>query len=163
MADTLDAPGASPTGANLRPARPEDLPEALALLGEASLPLHGVAEGFAGFVVAQAGTRIAGIAGLERHGSEGLLRSVAVAPEWRGRGLGAALTQEVLRVARGAGVTAVYLLTDTAAEFFPRCGFRPIERDQVPASIRASAEFAELCPASSTVMVWTPSSVRSAG
>lgn len=155
---TGDAP---PTGVILRPARPEDLPEVLSLLTQAGLPAQGVAEAFAGFVVADAGIRIAGVAGLERYGNDGLLRSVAVASDWRGRRLGGALVQLVLRMARDGGFSSVYLLTETAEDFFPRYGFRVIERSSVPASIRTSAEFADLCPTSSTVMVWTPGSTLS--
>ena len=132
--------------------RPEDLPEVLTLLEEAGLPASGVAEALEGFVVAESGGRLAGVAGLERHGNDGLLRSVAVSPEWRGYGLGGALTREILRMAEREGIATVYLLTETAAEFFPRYGFRRIERSEASGALRASAEFAELCPASSTVM-----------
>ena len=136
----------------LRPMRPEDVPEVLTLLEEAGLPACGVAEALEGFFVAEAGGRLAGVAGLERHGRDGLLRSVAVSPAWRGRGLGGALTLEILRMAEHEGLASVYLLTETAGEFFPRYGFQRIERSEACDAVRASAEFADLCPASSTVM-----------
>ena len=43
-------------------------------------------------------------------------------------------------------------LTTTAERFFPRFGFERITRDDVPASVQASIEFREACPASATVM-----------
>ena len=93
------------------------------------------------------------MAGLERYGRHGLLRSVAVSPAWRGRGIAGALTEEILATAEREGLEAVYLLTETAADFFARHGFRRIERSAVAESVRASAEFTALCPASAVVMV----------
>ncbi len=137
----------------LRVARPEDLPVLEALLAAAGLPTEGVAEWLPGFVVAEHEGRIVGVAGLEVYGADGLLRSVAVAEEWRGRGLGSALTAEVLAGARRDGLRAVYLLTETAENYFPKHGFRRIARSEVPEPVTHSVEFRELCPASSTVMV----------
>ena len=142
-------------GVVLRPMRPEDLDVVLSLLHGASLPLHGVAEAVEAFIVAESAGGIAGLAGLERYGRHGLLRSVAVSPEWRGRGLGGALTEEILATAEREGLEAVYLLTETAADFFPRYGFRRVERSEVAEGVRASAEFTHLCPASSVAMVRT--------
>ncbi|HZJ70895.1 MAG TPA: GNAT family N-acetyltransferase, partial [Planctomycetota bacterium] len=63
-----------------------------ALLAAAGLPADDVSEaGLEGFVVAVRGERIVGAAGLELHGDAGLLRSVAVAGDERGAGLGSAL------------------------------------------------------------------------
>ena len=137
----------------LRPMGPEDLDRVLDLLREASLPLQGVAEQPDAYIVAESAGEIAGVAGIERYGRNGLLRSVAVSPAWRGRGLGGALTEEILATAERESLEAVYLLTESAADFFPRYGFRRIGRSEVAEGVRASAEFAELCPASSIVMV----------
>lgn len=139
----------------LRPARPEDLPAVLALLEAAGLPTAGVAEWLPRFVVAEGAGGLAGVAGLEAYGDDALLRSVAVAEGWRGRGLGGRLTDAVLASAAAAGVRTVYLLTETAEGFFPRHGFRRIPREEASAAVRASAEFRELCPASSAVMART--------
>jgi amino-acid N-acetyltransferase len=54
--------------------------------------------------------------------------------------------------AHDAGVETLYLLTTTAAAFFAELGYERIERESVPAPIRESAEFGELCPSSATVM-----------
>jgi amino-acid N-acetyltransferase len=136
----------------LRPAQPEDLADVLALLEQAGLPVAGVEESFERFVVAEHDGRIVGVAGLEVHGSDGLLRSVAVADDWRGRGLGGALTEEILLRCSRDGLTAVYLLTETAASFFPRYGFVRIERESASDAVKQSAEFRELCPSSSVAM-----------
>jgi len=44
------------------------------------------------------------------------------------------------------------LLTTTAADFFPKFGFEPIARADVPASVQSSIEFTSACPATATVM-----------
>lgn len=139
--------------ADLRPSRPEDLAPVLLLLEQCDLPVAGVADSFEHFVVAEEDGTLAGVAGLEVHGTDGLLRSVAVRADRRGSGLGGALTEEIVTRCALEGLCAVYLLTETAARFFPRYGFRRITRSDVPDSIRSSAEFRELCPDSAAVMV----------
>ena len=137
----------------LRPARPEDYAAVQALLESAALPTAGVDGWFDRFVIAESAGRIVGVAGLEVYGADGLLRSVAVADDWRGRGLGDALTTMILQAAARDGIKDVYLLTTTAAEYFPRHGFRRIDRESASDAVKSSLEFSELCPASSVVMV----------
>ena len=137
----------------VRRARPDDLQGVLALLDADALPRAGVAEAFDHFQVIEVGGRIVAVAGLEVHGNDGVLRSVAVHPNFRGRAWGSRLTEAAIRSARSAGLSRLYLLTTTAEDFFPRFGFRRTERDAAPAAIRASVEFAEACPASAVAMV----------
>ena len=136
----------------LRPAAPADLPAVERLLASSGLPLDGVREALPAFVVAQAGDDIVGVAGLEVCSDNALLRSVAVAPEWRSHGLGRALVTRVLSDAEARGLRALYLLTTTAERYFPSFGFHPVARDEVPADVRETAEFRSACPASATVM-----------
>lgn len=137
----------------MRPAAPSDAPAVLALLEAAGLPAEGVEAHLSGFLVAEADGALAGVAGLERYGDAALLRSVAVAPSSRGTGLGGLLTSRALESAAGGGARAVYLLTTTAEEYFPRHGFRRIARDAVPAAVRKSVEFTTACPSTAAVMV----------
>ena len=81
-----------------------------------------------------------------------LLRSVAVDSAWRGRGIGHQLTSAGLDLARSLGAGAAYLLTTTAGDFFPRFGFAPIERAEVPDDVKGSIEFGSACPSSALVM-----------
>jgi amino-acid N-acetyltransferase len=93
-----------------------------------------------------------GLVGLELFGDVGLLRSLVVAPQRRGRGDGLALVKHAEAQARSRGVGALYLLTTTAEDFFTRQGYRRAERAAAPAAIRTTREFAGLCPASSAFM-----------
>lgn len=146
MTDTLIA------GANLRPAQAADLPGIERLLTTSNLPLAGVAGALPGFVVAEHEGAIVGTAALELCRDDALLRSVAVAPEWRSRGLGRALVTRVVADAEARGIRALYLLTTTAEHYFPSLGFRQITRDEVPTDVRMTEEFESACPASAVVM-----------
>lgn len=136
----------------VRPAAPADLGEVEQLLTASGLPLDGVREALPTFVVAEAGDAIVGVAGLEVCRETALLRSVAVRPEWRSHGVGRALVTRVISDAEAKGLRALYLLTTTAERYFPSFGFRTIQRDDVPAEVRETAEFRGACPASATVM-----------
>jgi amino-acid N-acetyltransferase len=138
----------------IRPARAEDREAVEALLVRTNLPPDGLDEQFGdAYAVAEAEGRIIGAAGVEVYGGAGLLRSVAVDAAWRGRGLGAALTRERLAWAAARGLEEVYLLTNTAEGYFPRLGFVPAERDEVPEAVRGSLQFTAVCPSSAAVMV----------
>jgi amino-acid N-acetyltransferase len=142
-------------GTTLRIATPGDEPAVAALLTASALPLDGVHEALPCFVVAEDAGEIIGVAGIEACGVTGehaLLRSVAVVPAWRSRGLGRVLVTRAVAEAEARGTKALYLLTTTAEGYFPSFGFRTIARDVVPDDVRATAEFTSACPASATVM-----------
>ena len=137
----------------LRAARPSDLGAVSSLLALCSLPTEGVAEQFGeSYAVAEHAGEIVGVAGVERHGPHGLLRSVAVAPQWRLAGVGSALVRDRLQWSEEAGMRSLFLLTTDAARYFHRYGFRVVARDVAPAALHASREFSEICPASARLM-----------
>jgi len=111
-----------------------------------------VSDALPSFVVADLGGDLVGVAGLEACCDNALLRSVAVRPEWRSRGLGRTLVTRVIDDAERRGLNALYLLTTTADRYFPSFGFERIERAEVPDDVRGTAEFRDACPASATVM-----------
>jgi amino-acid N-acetyltransferase len=136
----------------LRPARGNDLPAIEHLLVDAGLPLEGVSASLDTFTVAESGRAIVGVGGLELCGDDALLRSVAVAPEWRSRGLGRMLVTHLIADARSRGLHGLYLLTTTAERYFPSFGFVRIERTAAPAAVRETEEFRDACPASAVAM-----------
>ena len=140
------------SAAKLRAAHVADLPAINHLLATSQLPLAGVAESLPGFIVAEADGAIVGTAALEVCCDNALLRSVAVVPEWRSRGLGRALVTRVIADAEARGLRALYLLTTTAEHYFPSFGFREIARADVPADVQGTEEFRSACPASAVVM-----------
>ena len=136
----------------MRPATAADRPAILDLLRAQDLPLDGLDPELAGFQVLEEAGRLVGVAGLETYGDWGLLRSVAVAGDRRGAGLGARLTRAVLEEARARGLEGVYALTTTAAGYFPRLGFEEVDRAAVPEPVRGSAEFTTICPSSAVAL-----------
>ena len=144
------------TAATIRPATAADASAVEALLTGSNLPLNGGREALGCFVVAHDDGRLVGVAGIEECGVRGehaLLRSVAVDPAWRNRGLGRALVSRAIALAESRGAKALYLLTTTAEHYFPSFGFTTTSREAVPDDVRSTAEFQGACPASATVMV----------
>jgi amino-acid N-acetyltransferase len=160
--DALLQPGVIPTQlVQYRRARASDWPKIQELLQNASLPTEDAVDHLDQFTVGVAATDLVVTGGFEHHGANALLRSFAVAPQLRGRQHGKTLLQHVLRNAAAAGVTNVYLLTETAAPFFERLGFRFLERKDAPPAIRNTQEFKQLCPASARLMARPLSNVDS--
>ncbi len=142
-----------PAGLSLGPPVDGELAAIEALARTQGLPAEVVRAAFPdAYVVARREGAVVGVAALEAHGASGLLRTVAVAPAERGRGVGLAVIADRLTAARALRLDSVYLLTTTAAPLFRRFGFLDAERASAPAALAASPEFAALCPASATCM-----------
>ena len=137
----------------VRAARADDMTAVERLLTAAHLPAGGLAEQFGpAYAVAEADGAIVGAEGIEQYGDAGLLRSAVVRDDWRGRGVGDMLTRDRLAWAERAGLQELWLLTTTAADYFPRFGFTRADRATAPDAVQASREFAEACPASAVAM-----------
>ncbi len=132
--------------------RSEDVEELFQMLAGNHLPPDGLREHLSTTLVARQDGCVVGSAALEVYPDAALLRSVAVTPSLQGQHLGRRLTEAALDLAREHEARAVYLLTTTASEYFPKFGFERITRDEVPAAVRTSIEFTSACPASATVM-----------
>jgi len=96
---------------------------------------------------------IIGVVGVEMYQESGLLRSLVVHPAYRGTGLGSLLTRKIESFAWHNGVKTLYLLTMTAADFFPKIGYEVTQRDNVPESIRKTEEFNNVCPVSAVCLL----------
>ena len=94
-----------------------------------------------------------GFGGLEVHGKDALLRSVVTLPPVRRTGIARAIVAALETEATIAGCRAIWLLTTTSADVFARLGYGGCDRAEVPEPIRATRQFAALCPASATAMV----------
>jgi amino-acid N-acetyltransferase len=136
----------------VEPAGEPDLPAVLNLLTVCGLPIDGVKDHISTALVARSGAGIVGCAALEIYKPAALLRSVAVAQTHRGLGVGDMLVKAILDSARKSGITHIYLLTETAEDYFPRFGFQPTDRSTVPLAVQGSVEFASVCPVTARVM-----------
>ncbi|WP_332681733.1 arsenic resistance N-acetyltransferase ArsN2 [Bosea sp. (in: a-proteobacteria)] len=124
-----------------------------AALAQAGLPTADLSEpGRSFFAFRTLSGRPLGHGGFERYGPDVLIRSVVVAQEARGMGVGRAILPLLLRRAFDQGGRRAWLLTSDAAPFFEKIGFRRTERAEAPAAILATQQAAALCPASAVLL-----------
>ena len=140
-------------GIQIGTAIPADADRIMALLSQCALPTAGFRDHIQHAFVARSDDRIVGVAALEVYPDGGLLRSVAVAPECRGTGVARMLVDRVIALARAMQLPAVYLLTETAAEYFPKLGFVSVSRSEVPTGVQQSIEFTSACPATAAALM----------
>jgi len=138
--------------ADIRSALAKDMPQICALLESADLPTSDLTTARPQFLVAFEGSQIVAAGALQRFGQSALLRSVVVAPELRGSGLGRLMVRELERTALAAGIGQLILLTQTATSFFEQLRYRVIDRQDAPADMQQGEEFRTLCPASASCM-----------
>jgi amino-acid N-acetyltransferase len=137
----------------IRPAQSADLSAILTLLRCAKLPTDDITSApDLRLWVLEAKRSVVGVIGMERFGVSALLRSLAIAPDYRRQGLGHKLVATLERDAHATGVEQLVLLTETAKAFFEGIGYEAIDRRNVPDEIKQSAEFRFLCPASAICM-----------
>ncbi|MEO7455262.1 MAG: arsenic resistance N-acetyltransferase ArsN2 [Gemmatimonadaceae bacterium] len=137
---------------DIRRARASDQPAVVALLSDAGLSVPGVAEHFSDFLVAERDDVIVSAVGLELREHDALLRSAVVAPAERGKGIGDDLFHSIVDFARAKGVGALHLLTTGAEAYWAKRGFGVVSRDDIPESVKESAEFKGACPSSAVAM-----------
>lgn len=129
------------------------LDEILPVLTGCNLPVADISVSsppqFFGFRVAGS---VVAVVGLEQFQSVGLLRSLAVSPGHRGRGLARELVSFVESFAQSRGVESLFLLTTTAEAFFVALGYGPASRQEAPHAIQATPQFSGLCPSSSAFL-----------
>jgi UDP-N-acetylmuramate: L-alanyl-gamma-D-glutamyl-meso-diaminopimelate ligase len=132
-------------GDAVRPAREADMPRVREILDAAKVRGGDLGDERARDVlVVIAEGAIAGCVAVELHDDAAVLRSLAVEPRWRGHGFGWLLADHAVLRARDRGVRRLYLLTETASDFFAeKFGFRTIDRATVDAAVTASQHFRE--------------------
>jgi len=137
---------------NYRDAKQTDLQNIMEILQLSNLPSEDCAEHLRNFIIVQDEEKIIGIGGLEVYGTFGLLRSVAVVPVYRGRGIGKIIYKAIEEKAVSIGVNTLFLLTESAETYFSRFGFTVKARNEVPTPIVQTRQFKYLCPSSAKVM-----------
>jgi amino-acid N-acetyltransferase len=94
-----------------------------------------IRENIGHFIVQEEGRRVVSCVSLESYGADlAEIRSIAVDPENRGRGLGASLIASVLDEARRRGIARVFAVTH-APKFFELQGFAAAARQSLTEKI----------------------------
>ncbi len=129
--------------------------EIVKLLQSEQLPVDDLPENLNNFYSAVKGKEVVGAIGFEKYGQSGLLRSLIVGKIFRNKNIASALVGKVEEAAARVGINRLYLLTQTADQYFLKKGYKKIDRNSVPEPVQASREFIDLCPASAIVMIKT--------
>ncbi len=136
----------------IRKANRRDLPLVINILRRNNLPHKDIPSKLDCMFIAHSGGEVVGIGGVEILGRHGLLRSLVVEEEFRGKGYGRAICKELIELAKQKGVEELYLLTTNAEGFFRKLGFSVIKREDAPGVIQKTEEFSALCPSSAVCM-----------
>lgn len=134
----------------LRPAREEDIPAIVSLVnGYAAQNLmlprspEEVRRTLKTWIVAEAEGQVVGCAALARLSPDlAEIRSLAVAPEHAGHGIGSRIVQALVEIARAEGIKQVAALT-LRQSFFERQGFEVVDRWELSPKIWSECVY---CP-----------------
>lgn len=127
-------------GLQFQPAFPGDWNEIRNLLTANRLPVQGALNHLSNFVVATDNGRVVGAIGLEIYGDIGLLRSLVVASNMRGRSIAKRLIKHMIERCREKQLSALYLLTGNADPLFEGYGFEKMPRADMPTKLYVSME-----------------------
>ena len=137
----------------VRPTTEMDYTQVCSLLQSESLPTIDLERDLPHFFVKTINEEIVGSIGMEHYGESGLLRSMLVRPTFRNKGIASELVNHLSHYARDHGVRKLFLITNTAEDYFQRMGFTKVPREKVEKEVLQSKEFNGLCPATSAIMM----------
>lgn len=129
-----------------------DLAAIESLLHRVGLPTAHLQQHLDEFFVARAEEHVVGCIGMEWYGESCLLRSLAVHPDYQGRGLGRMLVERIIARAREHGARTAVILTDTIEPLAAKFGFQKVPRESIASPLADSWEFRANCCRSAVCM-----------
>jgi len=140
-------------GDSMRPAHREDMAAVRRMLTVTSLEEPARDEQHGSFFVLRNEDGTVGCVSLEVLGDDAILRALVVDSKFRGAGYGWMLADMAVSQARWRGVRRIYLLTDTASDFFAaKFGFRVVDRSTLSKQVAASETFTQPAGAQQVAM-----------
>jgi UDP-N-acetylmuramate: L-alanyl-gamma-D-glutamyl-meso-diaminopimelate ligase len=141
-------------GDAIRPAQRADMPAVRNVLESVSLTDEPARDDqFPDFFVLRNEKGTVGCVSLAVLGEDAVLRALAVDPEFRGAGYGWMLADMAVGQARWRGVRRIYLLTESASEFFAaKFGFRIVDRSTLGKAVASTETFSAAAGASRVAM-----------
>jgi DNA-binding MarR family transcriptional regulator/N-acetylglutamate synthase-like GNAT family acetyltransferase len=121
-------------------ASPSDWNEIRNLLTANRQTIQGALNHLSHFVVATENGRVIGCIGLEVYGDIGLVRSLVVASNMRGRAIGKRLIKQLVVHAQEKHLSALYMLSNNADPLFERHSFTRMARADMPTKLYVSTE-----------------------
>lgn len=140
------------TSHQVEKARESDLTAIKSLLSSVNLPISDLPSPLNNFLVIKEEEKVIGSIGLEVFGKYALLRSLAIDLEHRNLDLGQKLYDSIIDLAKRSGIEEIFLITNTADQYFEKRDFVTMERENTPSEIKNTAQFTSVCPSSATVM-----------
>jgi UDP-N-acetylmuramate: L-alanyl-gamma-D-glutamyl-meso-diaminopimelate ligase len=129
-------------GDSMRPAHREDMAAVRRVLAMTGLEEPARDDQQGSFFVLRNEDGVVGGVALEVLGDDAILRALSVDPKFRGAGYGWMLADTAVTQARWRGVRRIYLLTETASDFFAaKFGFRVVDRSTLSRQVAASEVF----------------------
>lgn len=122
------------------------------LLQQSKLPFSDIEESNSIFIGTYKENELIGCIGLELRGTIGLLRSLAVSDNQRGKGLALRLTDRMIEIAKSRSLESIYLLTTDAEKFFEKVGFNKTIKASAPDQIKETKQYSVICSESAVVM-----------
>lgn len=122
------------------------------LLSSEKLPAGDLPATLENFLVTVQDDALVGAIGIEIYGKYGLLRSLVVKPAFRNQNIAGKLIAQIETLASSKGLEAIFLLTETAPDYFSRKGYKKIARGEVPVEVLRSSEFSHACPQSAIAL-----------
>ncbi len=126
---------------NIIPATGNDIQFITALLLDADLPPDDLETWIGNFLLLSVEGKTVGCIGLESWGKVGLLRSFVISEDYRSKGLGIKLYNRLIALAKEMKLRSILLLAKGASKFFEKNGFKFIERNEAPESVKKSIQF----------------------
>ena len=126
---------------NIIPATGKDIPFITALLLDADLPPDDLERWIDNFLMLSVEGKTVGCIGLEIWGKVGLLRSFVISENYRSKGLGIKLYDRLIALAKAMNLSSILLLAIGASIFFEKNGFKFIDRNEAPESVKKSIQF----------------------
>ena len=124
----------------------------IALLSSEKLPTEDLPSTLNNFLVMIEDDKLVGVIGLEIYGNYGLLRSLAVSTDFRNQSIAGKLIKQAEKLAEAKELKVIFLLTETAQDYFLNKGYHIITRAEVPAEVQQASEFSHVCPQSAIAM-----------
>ena len=135
----------------IQQAKRTDFSDIKALLNAVDLPTSDIRdEMLQHFLIMRQNGQLSGVIGLEIKEEYGLLRSLAIHPDFQMLGYGKELVVAMEEWAINNELLALFLLTESMPQFFKTMGYKRVDRESVPFAITQTMQFTEICSDSAT-------------
>lgn len=132
-----------------------DLNTIKSLLDRFQLPSSDCEAHISNFMILEDKAVLVAIGAIEAYDNIGLLRSLVVDTHYQHQGIGKQFVDRLKDNAARNGIYQLYLLTETAVDFFKSQGFVEIDRNLAPQEIKATQQYSQLCPDSACLLRYT--------